>query len=96
MIPYALPQEKETILHYAEILSDKITKDIIARDVLSSKEDAIHLANFFWDMVEQSNIEDEKTGESTAYILEKIIITFMAYFRSSGYEDEWETVSDER
>ena len=96
MIPYALPQEKETILHYADLLSDKTTKGIIEKDLLRSKEEAIHLANFFWNMVEESNKEDKRTGESTEYILEKIIITFMAYFRSSGYEDEWETVSDER
>lgn len=95
MIPYNLPQEKETILHYADALNDDLTKEIIGRDLLQSKEEAEHLANFFWKMVDASNAEDKKTGESSEYILEKIIITFMAYFRSSGYEEVWERISDE-
>lgn len=95
MIPYKLPQEKETILHYANTLNDELTKEIINRDLLQNKVEAEHLANFFWKMVDASNAEDKKTGESSEYILEKIIITFMAYFRSSGYEEEWERISDE-
>ncbi|WP_370980780.1 hypothetical protein [Agaribacterium sp. ZY112] len=96
MIPYTHNQEKETLIHYANLLSDKVAKDIIDRDQLSSSQEALHLANFYWDMVEKSNEEDAKTGESSEYILEKIIITFMAYFRSSGYESEWEEVTDKR
>lgn len=95
MIQYNLPQEKETILHYADALNDDFTKEIVDRGLLQSKEEAEHLANFFWKMVDASNSEDKKTGESSEYILEKIIITFMAYFRSSGYEEEWERISDE-
>lgn len=96
MIPYNLPQEKLTILHYADLLNDSLTKEIIENDRIKSEAAAEHLANFFWSMVDESNEEDKKTGESSEYILEKIIITFMAYFRSSGYEEVWEKVSDER
>ena len=45
-------------------------------------------------MVDASNEEDNKNGGNSEYILEKIIITFMAYFRSSGYENEWEEIAD--
>ncbi|GLS25505.1 hypothetical protein GCM10007877_12190 [Marinibactrum halimedae] len=45
-------------------------------------------------MVRESNKQDEKTGDNSEYILEKIIITLMAYYRSSGFEEEWEEVSD--
>ena len=96
MIPYNLPQEKETILRYADILGDELTKNIIERDALQSKEEAVHLAKFFWEMVNASNEEDKKTSEGSEYILEKIIITLMAFFRSSGYEDEWEKISDQQ
>ncbi|WP_444995256.1 hypothetical protein [Aliikangiella sp. IMCC44359] len=94
MIPYKLPEEKATILHYVKLLNDDTTKAIIERDELRNKEEAIHLANFFWKMVNASNNEDKVSGDNSEYILEKIIITFMTYFRSSGYENEWEEVSD--
>ena len=90
MIPYNLPQEKETILYYANLLSDTLTQEIIKSDCLKNKAQAEHLANFFWSMVDLSNKEDNKSGKSSEYILEKIIITFMAYFRSSGYEEVWD------
>ncbi len=96
MIPYKLPQEKETILYYAEMLGDELTAEIIEADQLSNEYQAEHLASFFWKMVDASNEEDKRSGESSEYILEKIIITFMAYFRSSGYEEIWENVSDAR
>lgn len=96
MIPYTHPDEKKTLLRYADLLENRTVKDIIYKDCLDSKEEALQLANFFWDMVTRSNIEDQVSGHSSDYILEKIIITLMAYFRSSGYEDEWETVTDKR
>lgn len=94
MIPYKLPAEKETVLKYAKLLNDEITESIINRDEVINKEEAIHLAEFYWKMVDASNDEDKKTGDNSENILEKIIITFMAYFRSSGYESEWDEISD--
>ena len=94
MIPYKLLEEKETILKYAKLLNDKTTESIINHDAVLNEEEAVHLAEFYWKMVDASNDEDKKTGDNSEYILEKIIITFMAYFRSAGYESEWEEVSD--
>lgn len=94
MIPYKLPEEKTMILKYANLLSDKLTEEIINRNELLSKEEATHLANFYWKMVDASNEEDRVSGDNSENILEKIIITFMAYFRSSGYEEEWEEITD--
>ncbi|WP_444922373.1 hypothetical protein ACJJID_08705 [Microbulbifer sp. CnH-101-G] len=94
MINYKLPEEKEFLLHYAELLNDKKSLEIINSGSLANKEEAIHFAEFFWRTVCESNKQDEKQGESSEYILEKIIITLMAYFRSAGYEDEWEEVTD--
>lgn len=96
MIPYQLPQEKETLLHYADLLSDHTAKQIIERDDIRDKEEAEHMAQFFWQMAHASNDEDKKTGQSSDYILEKIIITLMGYYRSAGYEEVWERVSDEQ
>ncbi|WP_226647724.1 hypothetical protein [Microbulbifer variabilis] len=94
MINYKLPEEKEFLLHYAELLTDKKSLEIINSGSLVNKEEAIRFAEFFWRTVSESNKQDEKKGESSEYILEKIIITLMAYFRSAGYEDEWEEVTD--
>ena len=85
------------LLHYADLLNDTTARQIIENNsITNADEEAIHLAQFFWRMVDQSNIEDKKSGNNSEYILEKIIITLMAYFRSNGYEAEWEQVSDER
>lgn len=94
MIPYTLPEERETLLYYAELLESDIAKTVIANDQIASKEEAIQFADFFWLMVAKSNEEDERSGFSSEYILEKIIITLMAHYRSSGYQNEWDYVSD--
>lgn len=59
------------------------------------KEEAIHCADFFWRVVDESNTQDQSKHENSQYILEKIIVTLMAYFRSSDHEEEWEMVSDQ-
>jgi hypothetical protein len=94
MISYKLPEEKTTLLHYAKLLGDSKSEEIIQQGELKSRDEAIHFAEFFWRMVKESNIEDKKNNENSEYILEKIIISLMAYFRSSGHEDVWEEVSD--
>ncbi len=96
MIPYAHADEKKTILYYAALLNDKLTIDIIERDSIRSKDEAIHLALFFWEMVRKSNEEDKKTDNNSEFILEKIINSLMAYFRTSGYEEQWEEISDQQ
>lgn len=95
MIPYRLTEEKETILHYAKLLDDQLALEIVHQEKLQSSDEALHLAAFYWKMVDASNEEDKKTGNNSEYILEKIIITFMAWFRSNGYEEEWEKIVDD-
>jgi hypothetical protein len=95
MIPYKTINEKQTILFYADRLNDPLTKLIVEKDQIENKEEALHIAQFYWKMVECSN-QDEDNGhpnECDVY-LEKVLITLMAYFRSSGYEDEWEEFAD--
>lgn len=94
MISYKIPEEKEMILKYAVLLSDTLTEEIINREEIRNKDEAIHLAEFYWKMVDLSNEEDAKTGDNSENILEKIIITLMAFFRSSGYEQEWNEICD--
>lgn len=94
MITYKLPQEKETLLHYAQLLEDASSLEILQRGFVKDKPEAIHFAEFFWRVVAESANQDKLNNENSDYILEKIIVTLMAYFRSAGYEEEWEMVSD--
>lgn len=47
MIPYRLPQEKETLLHYADLLNDATAKWIIENDAIRNADEATYLAQFF-------------------------------------------------
>jgi hypothetical protein len=94
MIIYKLPEEKETLLRYAELLDDSSSLEILRRGLIKDKQEAIHFAEFFWRVVAESANQDKLNNENSEYILEKIIVTLMAYFRSAGYEEEWEMVCD--
>lgn len=100
MIKYRFEEEKEIILHYANILNDQKVCSIIALDEVSNAEDALHLAKFFWTMVDLS-VEDIEKGVSVCghkdleawneYIMDSL----RAYLRSSGYANEWDRASDQ-
>jgi hypothetical protein len=94
MITYKLPEEKEMLLRYAKLLKDAESEKIIDQGEIRNKHEATHLAEFYWRMVTESNNQDESSGENSEYILEKIIITLMGHYRSSGFEEEWEEVSN--
>ncbi len=76
-------------------LNTKQLKPKPQKNEISSKDEALHLAEFFWKMVKKSNeVQYEANAVNCEYLLEKVIITFMAYFRSSGYDEEWEMFAD--
>lgn len=99
MIKYRYEEEKAIILHYAEILGDQKTHDIIESGSVSNKADAVHLSEFFWKMVDQS-VEDIDGGVAVCgqndleawneYIMDSL----RAYLRNNGYAEEWDRVSD--
>lgn len=94
MVAYKLPEEQETLLHYAQLFDDSTSLEILQRGFVKDKPEAIHFAEFFWRVVAESANQDRVNNENSEYILEKIIVTLMTCFRSSGYEEEWEMVSD--
>lgn len=95
MIPWRLSEEKEIILFYADLLNDDETKRIINKDEISNKSEALHIAEFFWKMVEKSNEHQyQEDPAQCEYLLEKVINTLMTYFRNAGFEDEWEAFAD--
>lgn len=94
MIIYKLPEEKETLLRHAQLLDDSSILEILQRGFVKDKQEAIHFAEFLWRLVAESANQDKANNENSEYILEKIIVTLMAHFRSAGYEEEWEMVCD--
>lgn len=94
MITYKLPEEKETLLLYAQLLDDTTSLEIVQRGFVKDRQESIHFAEFFWRVVAESANQDKANNENSEYILEKIIVTLMAHFRSAGYEEEWEMVCD--
>lgn len=94
MIPYKTPEEKEILLHYSNLLDDNFSKKVIDNDCIKSSDEAVQFADFFWKAVRESNSQDELNGTNCELVFEKIIITLVAYYRSSGYEDVWEDVSE--
>lgn len=69
-------------------------RQIIERDGIYDKEEAKYLAQFFWEMAHATIDEERKAGQSSQYILVKIIVTLMGYYRAAGYEDAWKRTSD--
>lgn len=95
MISWTQDEEKEMVLYYANLLGDEKTVEIIQRGEIDNKEEASHVAEFFWNMVEKSNEEQYKNDSTECeFLLEKVINTLMAYFRNAGYEQEWEAFAD--
>ena len=95
MIEWKSSAEKEMVIFYADLLNDEKTIKIIERNEILNKEEALHVAEFFWRMVEKSN-EFQYKGDPVEceFLLEKVINTLMAYFRRAGYESEWEAFAD--
>ena len=95
MIPWKLPEEKEMVFFYADLLNDEETRKIIEQNEITNKQEALHIAEFFWGMVEKSNeFQYQNNATKCEFLLEKAINTLMAYFRRAGYEAEWEAFAD--
>ena len=59
MITYKLPQEKETLLRYAQLLDDSSSLEILRRGFIKDKQEAIHFVEFFWRVVAESANQDK-------------------------------------
>lgn len=96
MIQYAFEEEKKTALLLAELLNDSKALKIIKKDGVNSNEEARHLSQFFWRMVDitaQQNI-DVPFDESAKYWVEKLYNTFGGYLEKAGYEAIWDEEVD--
>jgi len=99
MIEFRFEEEYQYAVHYARKLSDAKALNILERRAVSDSEEAKHLSEFFWRMVDAS-IEDEKLdidlpwSEGAEFWNEKIMNSVSGYLERSGYEKEWDEVLD--
>jgi hypothetical protein len=96
MIEYKFPEEKDIALHYAKLLKNIDTEEILVRGFVTNKEEALKLKDFYWSMLDQS-VKDQGEGvevlkrEGVESWMEYIFHSFNGYFVSNGYEEEWDT-----
>ncbi|PUA27286.1 MAG: hypothetical protein B0W54_11835 [Cellvibrio sp. 79] len=91
MIPYKYAEEKTVALTFAVLLNDEITTKILQRNFVESRDEAIHLSQFFWRMIERSvenNIQLPCEG-SAEYWTEKLYNSIGGYLEKAGYAAEW-------
>lgn len=91
MIPYKYPNEKIVAFEFASLLNDELTKQILHKNAVESREEAIHLSQFFWRMIEKSterNIQLPCEG-SSEYWTEKLYNSIGGYLEKAGYSAEW-------
>lgn len=96
MIKYRHEEEKSFALYFADLLNDHLTIDIIKKGEVANSDEAVHLAKYFWRMVDKS-IECEKDlpfKSGAEYLTEKLYNTLGGYLERAGYENEWDTEID--
>lgn len=91
MINYAYPEEKIVALVFAEKLNDSLTQDILNKGYVSSTEEAIHLSQFFWKMIDKSAEQSVSLPceGSSQYWTEKLYNSIGGYLEKAGYEAQW-------
>lgn len=92
---------QQVCLHYADKLSAKGLIDILScKAPITSKEEAVALSKFFWDMLDASagDRDDgvEVLGErDLQYWMERNMNIFRGYLYKIGFGEEWEKICDE-
>lgn len=91
---------QDVSLYYTEKLDRQHLNEVFEckRDVLDRNE-AIELAQFYWDMLDASALDRENGVEvlgecDLQFWMEKLLNIIGGYLERCGYETEWEKVSD--
>lgn len=92
---------QQVCLHYARKLNaEQLIPIIECKAAVGSKDEALALAQFFWQMLEAA-AEDrdnqiEVLGEKDLqHWMERSMNIISGYLERIGYQDEWDSVSDE-
>lgn len=99
MITFQFEEELQYAKYYADKLENNEAKAILTKLNVSNATEATILAQFFWDMVKAS-IKDENSGlklewdDGAEFWNEKLLQSFSGYLERTGYEQQWEDVTD--
>ena len=96
MIQYKYPEEKIVALTFAELLQDNTAKKILELGSVNSREEAIHLSQFFWRMIEKSAQGGVllPCDGSSEYWTEKLYNSLGGHLEQAGYGAEWDEEVD--
>lgn len=95
MIEYRFPEEKEILLHYADVLNDPVAKEIIIKGRAENTSEADALTSFYWSMVDRA-VKDNGAGvlvlesEGVESWMEYIFHSLNGYMVSNGYTSQWD------
>jgi len=98
--PEQLKPSQALALHYANTLKCPLATEIFQgkRDV-SSKDEAINLTRFFWEMVD-IEVEDQENDREIASVtglehwMEKLMNLMSGYCKKQGYFQQWSEESN--
>lgn len=98
MISYSYPEEKEYILFFAEKIGNKAIPELLESNTPISKDDAYNISIFFWKMidlsVELSNSQECPWPEGYEFWSEKVLQSFAAFLKKSGYGTSLQEISN--
>lgn len=92
---------KLVVLHYAKELNNKSIFQLVEESQnVTSKEQALDLARFYWLMLDQSAKDEENNkvvlGEkSLQFWMARLLNIIGGYLEKAGYGREWDSVCDD-
>lgn len=90
MISYSFPEEKEFIVFFSEKMGEQTILLLLESGAPLSKEDADKISTFFWRMIDLSvelqNSQECPWPEGYEFWSEKVLQSFAAFLKKSGYE----------
>jgi hypothetical protein len=101
MIMFECEEKLEYAKHYAKKLNDDLALRILIENTVTNSDEAKALSQFFSNMVKAS-IRDEKDGvelpwdDGAEFWSEKLLQTFSGYLERTGFETEWDEISDKQ
>ena len=101
MIKFQTEEIKDFALYYAQKLSNQKALEIISKLEVTDSSEAVEICNFFWDLVDAA-IKEQGTNvtgrwdHGQQFLSEKLMLAISGYLEKTGYETEWEQVSDSR
>ena len=103
MLDFSGNDEKAKLvaLHYATQFNNTVVLDLLNQQRgVKNKEEAICLAQFFWDMLDASALDKENgkivlDESDLQHWMGRLLNIIGGYLKKNGYADVWDKVSDE-